>query len=100
MRVRLQRMLHVHVADLPGRHREATSKDATCSFQEAYRCDLHTLSSKEAIDYKCKSIFITVSACNISSPGFVSYIESLLSDRLVIQMCIEALLVRIQGFVL
>ena len=70
MRVRLQRMLHVHVADPPGRHREATSKDAThVASEEAYRCDLHTLSSKEAIDYKCKCIFITVSACNISSPA-------------------------------
>ena len=44
---RLQRVLHV-------------------ASEEAYRCDLHTLSSKEAIEAKC--IFITVSACNISSP--------------------------------
>ena len=59
VRVWLQRMLQVHVAY--HNRQEATGKRLQrmlhVASEEAYRCDLHTLTSKEAIDYKCKCIF-------------------------------------------
>ena len=67
VRVRLQRMLQVHVAY--NDRKEATGKRLQrmlhVASEEAYRCDLHTLTSKEAIDYKCKCIFLEYSGCKV-----------------------------------